>query len=190
MKKFGLFFLAVAGFILLTGFDFDAVQEKLESGDKLILDKKYVEAEKTFNQIFQEVNKEDLNPQEELSKNIIVPGIYFRLGEIQYKQGKHEDAISYFEKVVGLQFASYWDVKAFYNIGRIDYELKKYNEARSNFTRVVAEYPDSEEAAEAQYYIGLSYELEDNKLEAKEAFRKFINLFPEHPWVAKVKIKL
>lgn len=190
MKKFGLFFFGIISFILLTGFDFDAIGEKLENGDKLILDEKYVEAEKTFNQIFQEVNKENPNPQEELSKNIIIPRIYFRLGEIQYKQGRHEDAMSYFEKVVGLQFASYWDVKALYNIGLIDYELKKYNEARNNFVRVVAEYQNSEEAAEAQYYIGLSYELEDNKEEAKEAFRKFINLFPEHPWVAKVKIKL
>ncbi|MFH1287656.1 MAG: tetratricopeptide repeat protein [bacterium] len=189
-KRFALFFAGVVSFILLTGFDLDIVQGKLEEADKLVLDGKYTEAEQTFNEVFQEINKENPNPQEELSKNIVIPRIYFRLGEVQYKQGEYENAKSYFRKTADLQFKSYWNVKAFYNIGLIDYELKRYSEARDSFSRVVTEYLDSEEAPQAQYYAGLSYEMEDNKIEAERAFRKFINLFPKHPWVEKVKTKL
>ncbi|MEW6087440.1 MAG: tetratricopeptide repeat protein [bacterium] len=189
-KRFNLFFIGIISFILLPGFEINDIQEKLEEGDRLISAKKYAEAENILNEILQEVSKENPNPQEELSKNIVIPRIYFNLGAIQYKQEKFENAKSYFEKVLNFQFKSYWDVKAIYNMGLIDYDLKKYEEARKNFIRILAEYPDSGDAPQAQYYIGLCYELENNKADAKDAFKKFIELFPKHPWIEKVKMKL
>jgi outer membrane protein assembly factor BamD (BamD/ComL family) len=81
-------------------------------------------------------------------------------------------------------------VKAIYNIGLIDYDQKNFKEARDSFNRIVTEYPDSEEAPQSQYYIGLSYELENNKTEAELAFKKFINIYPKHPWIEKVNMKL
>ena len=70
------------------------------------------------------------------------------------------NAKSYFWKVISQNLKSFWDVKAIYHLGLCDYNLKKYADARVNFAKVVNEYRSSEEAPEAQYYFGLSYELE------------------------------
>ena len=190
ISKYLLFYIGMVSFILLSGFDIDLIHEKLEEGDRLISDKKYVEADKIFYEVLQEINEGQPNPQEELSRNIVFPRIYFRLGEIQNRQEKYENAKSYFEKVVNLQFESYWDVKAFFNIGLIDYGFKNYKEARGSFHRVVTKYPDSEEAPKSLYYIGLSYELEGIKTEAEKSFKEFLELFPEHPLEEKVKLKI
>ncbi|MDD5772456.1 MAG: tetratricopeptide repeat protein [bacterium] len=189
-KNVKLFFIGVISFILLSGFTPDEIREKLEKGDELVSEKKYTEADKILNEVLREVNKENPNPQEELSKNIVVPRIYFSLGDSQNKQEKYENAKSYFEKIVNSQFRSYWDVKAIYNIGLIDYGLKNYKEARGSFNRVLTEYPDSEEAPQAQYYIGLCYELEGLNTEAIKSYENFLKLYPEHLWAEKVKAKL
>ena len=189
-NRFILFFIGMISFVLLSGLSPDAIREKLEEGDTLISEKKYDEADKMFNSILQEVNIKDLNPQEELSKNMVIPKIHFRLGEIRNKQKKYKDAKSYFRKVVDSQFETYWKLMALFNIGLIDHDLKNYKEARGSFNRIVTEYQDSKEAPQSLYYIGLCFELEGIKTEAVNSYKKFLKLYPKHSWSEKVKAKL
>lgn len=194
MKKFSLISIWLIGVIFLTSMalaaDFEVIQSNLEKGESFIVQKKYAEAEEILKPLLQELETAGQNPQDELMKNIVIPRVNFRLGEIQYNQEKYEGAKSYFEKVINPNLKSFWEVKAIYHLGLCDYNLKKYADARVNFSKLVNEYQSSEEAPEAQYYIGLSYELEDNKEQAKASFEKFLTLFPKHPWAEKVKMKL
>ena len=58
------------------------------------------------------------------------------------------------------------------------YDQKKYEDAKREFARLVKSYPKSFEAAEGQYYLGLSEEAEGNLYEAFLAYQKVIDKYP------------
>jgi len=58
------------------------------------------------------------------------------------------------------------------------YEAKKYEEAKSEFKKLLRAYPKSLEAAESQYYLGLTEEAQDNLYEAYLAYQKVIDKYP------------
>ena len=58
------------------------------------------------------------------------------------------------------------------------YNQKKYKEAVREFQRLIQYYPKAAEAAEAQYYLGLCVEAQDNLYEAYLAFQKVIDRYP------------
>jgi len=61
---------------------------------------------------------------------------------------------------------------------QIFYEEKNYKEAKREFRKLIQYYPKSSEAAEAQYYLALSEEVEDNLYEAYLAYQKVIDKYP------------
>lgn len=58
------------------------------------------------------------------------------------------------------------------------YNKKKYKEAKMEFQRLIQYYPKSAEAAEAQYYLGVCEEAQDNLYEAYLAYQKVIDKYP------------
>jgi outer membrane assembly lipoprotein YfiO len=58
------------------------------------------------------------------------------------------------------------------------YRQKKYKEAKREFVRLIDNYPKAAEAAEAQYYLGLCEEIQDNLYEAYLAFQEVIDKYP------------
>ena len=55
---------------------------------------------------------------------------------------------------------------------------KKYNEAKREFKKLIKAYPKAAEAAESQYYLGLSEEEEGNIYQAYLAYQKVIDKYP------------
>lgn len=191
--KYYVFSVIITCFFVLTGFKLVTKQKEIDSTEILIKEEKYSLAEEALNSILkvlQDVNNNNPESPEAIAKNILTPQIYFRLGDIQYKQGNYEDAIIYFDKIVNLPTRTDWNVQALYYSGMAEFYLKKYSSAREYFSRLVNDYKNSMEAPEGLYYIGLCYELENNKKQAKITFKKFLNLYPKHPWTEKVKGKI
>jgi outer membrane assembly lipoprotein YfiO len=58
------------------------------------------------------------------------------------------------------------------------YDLKKYQDAKREFKKLLKAYPKSAEAAESQYYLGLTEEAEGNLYEAFLAYQKVIDKYP------------
>ncbi|MFA4842473.1 MAG: outer membrane protein assembly factor BamD [Candidatus Omnitrophota bacterium] len=58
------------------------------------------------------------------------------------------------------------------------YDLKKYQDAKREFKKLLKAYPKSAEAAESQYYLGLTEEAEGNLYEAYLAYQKVIDKYP------------
>lgn len=58
------------------------------------------------------------------------------------------------------------------------YDIKKYEDAKREFRKLLRSYPKSAEAAEAQYYLGLSEEAEGNLYEAYLSYQKVIDKYP------------
>lgn len=58
------------------------------------------------------------------------------------------------------------------------YDLKKYEDAKREFRKLLKHYPKSFEAAESQYYLGLSEDMEGNLYEAYQAYQKVVDKYP------------
>jgi len=58
------------------------------------------------------------------------------------------------------------------------YDIKKYEDAKREFKKLLHSYPKSAEAAESQYYLGLTEEAQGNLYEAYLAYQKVIDKYP------------
>ncbi len=58
------------------------------------------------------------------------------------------------------------------------YDAKSYDEAKREFKKLIRNYPKSLEAAESQYYLGLTEENQGNLYEAFQAYQKVIDTYP------------
>ncbi len=58
------------------------------------------------------------------------------------------------------------------------YDIKSYEEAKKEMKKLVQHYPKSFEASEAQYYLGLINEAQDNLYEAFQDYQKVIDKYP------------
>lgn len=191
-NKFYTSSLFCACLFILSGFEYVTVQNEMNSAELLISENKYSQAEEILISMTNNLKavNESSAEMEKMARNILAPQAYFRLGEIQYKQNKYEGAIPYYNNVINFDIRSNWDAQAVYYLGMSEFNLKKYNEARAHYARLLNDHKDSNEAAEGLYYTGISYELENNKEQATASFKKFLTLYPKHPWAGKIKIKL
>lgn len=58
------------------------------------------------------------------------------------------------------------------------YSAKDYKKAINEFEKLIRNYPKSKEAADAQYHIGLSYEVQNRLFEAYKAYQKVVEKYP------------
>jgi outer membrane assembly lipoprotein YfiO len=58
------------------------------------------------------------------------------------------------------------------------YDLKKYEDAKREFKKILHVYPKSVEASEAQYYLAVIAEVNNNLYEAFQAYQKVIDKYP------------
>jgi len=68
--------------------------------------------------------------------------------------------------------------KAQFEFSKGFYDEKKYADALREFKKLLKAYPKSFEASEAQYYLGLIEEEQDNLYEAYLAYQKVIDKYP------------
>ena len=68
--------------------------------------------------------------------------------------------------------------RAQFDLAKSFYDAKNYEEAKREFKKVIKHYPKSKEAAESQYYLGLSDEKKGNIYEAYQAYQKVIDKYP------------
>ncbi len=68
--------------------------------------------------------------------------------------------------------------KAQFEYAREFYRTKEYPKAIAEFKKLIQHYPRAREAAEAQYYIGLSLEKEEKPYEAFKAYQQVIEKYP------------
>ncbi len=61
---------------------------------------------------------------------------------------------------------------------QVVFSTKKYKEAREEFKRLIQYFPKSLEAAEAQFFLGLCDEAQDNPYQAYLDYQKMIEMYP------------
>jgi len=80
--------------------------------------------------------------------------------------------------------------KAAYDEGFQSLKELKYADAAQQFSAFVSQYPDSEYADNAQYWLGESYYVTRNYDIALEAFQKLLSSYPDSPKVSDALLKI
>lgn len=65
-----------------------------------------------------------------------------------------------------------------FDLAKSLYDIKNYEEAKREFKKLLKSYPKAFEAAESQYYLGLTEEAQGNLYEAYQAYQKVIDKYP------------
>jgi uncharacterized protein YfaS (alpha-2-macroglobulin family)/TolA-binding protein len=99
-----------------------------------------------------------------------------------YVAGDYQQAINGFNRFMDDYPLDSRNASIMYMIGDIHYKQESWEEAIDQWKKVVSKYPGTTNAAKSQYYIGLTLEMELNRLEeAKEAYEKVSG---DYNWVS------
>jgi len=77
--------------------------------------------------------------------------------------------------------------KVIHGLGKIEYYTKKYEKGLVYFSKIYSKYPKSSLASSSLLFIGRSLEKMGKKDEAKEAFAKVVEDYPESPEAKEAK---
>jgi len=66
--------------------------------------------------------------------------------------------------------------------GRNQYNARSYTTARASFEQLLSAYPNAQEAAGAQLYVGMSYEAERNQAAADSVYQPVVAKYPASPY--------
>ena len=117
------------------------------------------------------------------------PGAYYYLGLLTLNRANNaadlDDALAQFTRVQNLYPKSDWVPKALQASGLVYRKAGKYAEAVDVNRRVSLEYPSSEAAPAAQFYIGHAMALLGEARQAMEEFQQVRNRFPDSEWSAR-----
>ncbi len=109
-----------------------------------------------------------------------------RLSECYFRIGSHNKAIEICEELIPTTLR----IQAQTQLAKTYFLLAQYDKAIHKYEILVNDFPESDEAQNAQYQIGLCYEYLGSQKEARVVWQTFINKYPEDSKVWDVWLKL
>jgi len=103
-----------------------------------------------------------------------------------HQNGKHEEAIDLFRKLIADDRNNALADNAQYWIGESFYSMKQYQRAVIEFEKVSA-FLNSDKSDDAQYKIGLCYKQIGNKEKSRLELQKLIELYPQSEFTENAK---
>jgi TolA-binding protein len=131
-----------------------------------------------------EIRVRDLQSQLEKIKSPAEPsdldGAY-RDALRKFMEGKYEDAINGFTRLLSAGIPDPLNDNCVYWIGESNFGLKRYAEAIKNFEEVIA-YEWSNKKDDAQIMIARSFARNGDPARAKEEYQKLVDVYPASPY--------
>ena len=104
-------------------------------------------------------------------------------GDLFEKSKDWDEAVSIYTKIIFIAPESQLIPQTLLQIGLLQYrEQRAYEYARDSFMKVITDYPETEAAGDAQFYLAEVYEEKlDNPNEAVANYRLLIETYPKNP---------
>jgi len=112
-------------------------------------------------------------------KSPLSPEVRFFLSSSLSAQGKDEEAVKHFEKVVASAPDSVWAPKSLLGIGTAELKRKQSDRARKTFLRILDQYPLYEESNLVYYRLAQAYEELKKPREAHAAYATLVSRYPK-----------
>ena len=118
--------------------------------------------------------------------------IKFKLCQVIFWDGQYDTAASKLEKFIDDFKATHRNLvkQAVLMKGRAYIQLGQINKATDTFLALMMEYPEAQQAAESNFFMGYCYMLQGKFDAAKEAFNLILQDYPGDPYIAKTKVCL
>ncbi len=142
-----------------------SVSEKFSSAMDAYQIKLYADAQKLFEEIFDEYGIEDE----------LYAAARFYSAESYLKMSKRDEAATGFEFIANNITWSNFREESLYNLGLIYISQKRYAKGRIRLTQLLDEYPSSEYTGTAFYWIGESYAQENRLQDAIDFLERAVN---------------
>ncbi|WP_255233433.1 tetratricopeptide repeat protein [Aliifodinibius salipaludis] len=110
-----------------------------------------------------------------------------RIGDAYYAINDYENAISYYQDVIGAEPGGDY---AMYQMANSYYRDEQTYEAVTTFRRFLRIYPYSQFVEQAQYNIAYIYLNTGNYTQAVEEFQEVINKYPNTEWAARAQYNI
>jgi len=107
-----------------------------------------------------------------------------------FQQGKYQEAIEAFERIVVSFPKGKYSFNARVQIGEAYFLLKEYKKAVGSYQAVLRMYPDSSSVDYASYRLGISYFHDGKNTEAFKAFEALRNLLPHSSLASEAQFAL
>jgi tetratricopeptide (TPR) repeat protein len=133
---------------------------------------------------------EQLEEKAQTKKN---KGLFaYECGRILFKGGSYKRAIEQLESFIVTYKSSHrlQVIDAMAMIGRSYVQLGMIDEAINEFFSLLTEFPETDQASEANFFIGYSYMLQNKFDLAKEALNLLVEDYPQSSYAGKAKLCL
>ncbi|MFH1352020.1 MAG: tetratricopeptide repeat protein [bacterium] len=101
--------------------------------------------------------------------------LFYALGNVCVKAGRYQDAVASYKKVETQEMR----IKSLLAIAHTWVNARKFDEARRQYSEVISQFPQTDEAEEAAFSMGLSFYKEKKWANAVSNFMDFIAKYPE-----------
>jgi TolA-binding protein len=116
------------------------------------------------------------------TNHVELPKAQFMLGESYFNQGRNQDAIPAYDRLLNNFDKSDDTPLAVFHLASAYYALEKFEDATRYYTRLIEEYPGSDYAGPAQFNLALAYKKLGKLDQAEAAYQKYVsNAKPDDP---------
>ena len=105
------------------------------------------------------------------------------------RQKRYSDAIAELQSLLQSGIKDDYADNCYYWIGECNYQMRKFSDAIANF-KLVGNYRFSEKKDDAQIMIAQSYEKMGNREQARDEYKKLIEMYPASEYVSRAKARL
>ena len=99
--------------------------------------------------------------------------VSLQLGQIFVRNRDYATAINYYKEILRTNPEHAYKDQILYMLGFAEFQDSQFDEARQTFQTLSREFPNSDKAPPASYWVGMTYLFQDNYKDALDAFTRF-----------------
>ena len=99
--------------------------------------------------------------------------VSLQLGQVFVRNREYATAIEYYSEILKAKPEHSYKDQIFYMLGFSQFQEGRFADARQTFQTLGRDFPSSDKASPALYWVGMTYLFEDNYKDALDAFNRF-----------------
>jgi TolA-binding protein len=100
--------------------------------------------------------------------------VSLQLGQIFVRNKEYTTAIDYYSEILKTKPEHAYKDQIFYMLGFCQFQDGRFEESRQTFQTLNRDFPESDKASPALYWVGMTFLFQDNYKDALDAFNRFV----------------
>ena len=104
--------------------------------------------------------------------------VSLQLGQVFVRNKEYATAIDYYSEILKAKPEHAYKDQILYMLGFSQFQDARFADSRQTFQTLSRDFPNSDKASPALYWVGMTYLFEDNYKDALDAFNRFTERAP------------